>query len=135
MSSELTTKVRLVRCPECRQLLAELPETPVYKCGGCGVTLQAKSRINGLRSKSASVNDTEAAHRIGLDRASEDGKSRSSGRNAALPESGECFSDQDNERDQIMSSEVNESGNWFYDVLFLYGRSFCLGSYGQISTY
>ncbi|XP_048446460.1 uncharacterized protein LOC103952812 isoform X1 [Pyrus x bretschneideri] len=109
MSPELTTKVRLVRCPKCRLLLAELPEIPVYKCGGCGVTLQAKSRINGLKSKSASVNDTEAAQRIRLDHGSEDKKSRSSGCNATLPESGECSSDQDNERDQSKSSEGNES--------------------------
>lgn len=43
MAAELTTKVRLVRCPKCRQLLPELPDIPVYKCGGCGAVLQGKS--------------------------------------------------------------------------------------------
>ncbi|XP_018504550.1 serine/threonine-protein kinase fray2 [Pyrus x bretschneideri] len=109
MSPELTANVRLVRCPKCRQLLAELPDIPVYKCGGCGVTLQAKARVNGLRSKSASLNDTEAAQRIRLDHASEDKKSRSSARNATLSESGECSSDQENARDQKKSSEGSES--------------------------
>ncbi|KAI3896130.1 hypothetical protein MKX03_013597 [Papaver bracteatum] len=34
--------VRLVRCPKCRGLLPELPNVPLYKCGGCGATLRAK---------------------------------------------------------------------------------------------
>ncbi|KAI3831171.1 hypothetical protein MKW92_047309, partial [Papaver armeniacum] len=33
-------KVRLVRCPKCRVLLPELPNVPLYKCGGCGATLR-----------------------------------------------------------------------------------------------
>ncbi|RZC62933.1 hypothetical protein C5167_024688 [Papaver somniferum] len=37
-------KVRLVRCPKCRGLLPELPNVPLYKCGGCGATLRAKIR-------------------------------------------------------------------------------------------
>ncbi|CAN1138466.1 Protein ENHANCED DISEASE RESISTANCE 4 [Linum perenne] len=37
-------KIRLVRCPRCRQVLPELPNVPVYKCGGCGIHLQAKIR-------------------------------------------------------------------------------------------
>lgn len=43
MAAEFTTKVRLVRCPKCRQLLPELPDFQVYKCGGCGAILQGKS--------------------------------------------------------------------------------------------
>ncbi|XP_020418625.1 uncharacterized protein LOC109948964 isoform X2 [Prunus persica] len=42
MLSALTTKVRLVRCPKCRQLLPELPDFQVYMCGGCGATLKAR---------------------------------------------------------------------------------------------
>ncbi|CAB4308238.1 unnamed protein product [Prunus armeniaca] len=42
MLSALTTKVRLVRCPQCRQLLPELPDFQVYRCGGCGATLKAR---------------------------------------------------------------------------------------------
>ncbi|KAL3521330.1 hypothetical protein ACH5RR_019479 [Cinchona calisaya] len=43
MTTQKTTKIRLVRCPKCRQLLPE-PDIPVYKCGGCGAVLQAKKR-------------------------------------------------------------------------------------------
>ncbi|ONI13274.1 hypothetical protein PRUPE_4G213000 [Prunus persica] len=45
MLSALTTKVRLVRCPKCRQLLPELPDFQVYMCGGCGATLKARDRL------------------------------------------------------------------------------------------
>ncbi|KVI10030.1 Protein of unknown function DUF3133 [Cynara cardunculus var. scolymus] len=43
----MNTKVRLVRCPNCRNVLPEPPGVPVYKCGGCGIVLQAKKRKNG----------------------------------------------------------------------------------------
>ncbi|CAI0459230.1 unnamed protein product [Linum tenue] len=59
-------KIRLVRCPRCRQVLPELPNVPVYQCGGCGTHLQAKIRppigensppasSNGSSVKAASV--------------------------------------------------------------------------------
>ncbi|CAL9008357.1 unnamed protein product [Prunus brigantina] len=111
MAPELTTTVRLVRCPKCRQLLPELPEFQVYKCGGCGATLQAKSPINGMRSRSSSLNKTMAAQTIGLDHVSGDRESNSSSRNAALSDSGECPSDHNNERDQSKSLERNESSS------------------------
>lgn len=38
------SKVRFVRCPKCDNLLSELPEYSVYKCGGCGAILRAKQR-------------------------------------------------------------------------------------------
>ncbi|KAG8099089.1 hypothetical protein GUJ93_ZPchr0013g36679 [Zizania palustris] len=34
--------VRHVRCPKCHSVLQE-PNAPVYQCGGCGITLQAKN--------------------------------------------------------------------------------------------
>ncbi|CAN4105328.1 unnamed protein product [Withania somnifera] len=43
MSSQMSTKVRFVRCPKCQLVLPELPDIPVYKCGGCGTVLQAKN--------------------------------------------------------------------------------------------
>ncbi|KAF3448677.1 hypothetical protein FNV43_RR09390 [Rhamnella rubrinervis] len=39
-------KVRLVRCPKCDNLLPELPDFPVYKCGGCGAVLRAKKKAS-----------------------------------------------------------------------------------------
>ncbi|GKU87974.1 hypothetical protein SLEP1_g2296 [Rubroshorea leprosula] len=39
-----STKVRLVRCPKCENLLQELPNFSVYQCGGCGAVLRAKNK-------------------------------------------------------------------------------------------
>ncbi|VFQ82035.1 unnamed protein product [Cuscuta campestris] len=41
-------KVRLVRCPNCANLLPEVTGFSVYQCGGCGVVLRAKKKIEGL---------------------------------------------------------------------------------------
>jgi len=35
-----SSKVRLVRCPKCENLLPELPDYSVYQCGGCGAVLR-----------------------------------------------------------------------------------------------
>ncbi|KAF8397054.1 hypothetical protein HHK36_018692 [Tetracentron sinense] len=40
MTSRPTIKVRLVRCPKCWGFLPELPDLPVYECGGCGTMLK-----------------------------------------------------------------------------------------------
>ncbi|KAL3517265.1 hypothetical protein ACH5RR_024167 [Cinchona calisaya] len=48
-------KVRLVRCPKCENLLPELPDYSVYKCGGCGAVLRAKNTngdVDALSEKS-----------------------------------------------------------------------------------
>ncbi|XP_022757515.1 protein ENHANCED DISEASE RESISTANCE 4-like [Durio zibethinus] len=39
-----STKVRLVLCPKCENLLPELADYSVYQCGGCGAVLRAKIR-------------------------------------------------------------------------------------------
>ncbi|KAK6929580.1 putative zinc-ribbon domain, plant [Dillenia turbinata] len=54
MGSQVTMKVRFVICPKCRQLLFELPDLGVYKCGGCDTTLQGEvptyaHETNGIR--------------------------------------------------------------------------------------
>ena len=38
--AEGSTKVRLVRCPKCEDLLPELPYYSVYQCGGCDAALR-----------------------------------------------------------------------------------------------
>ncbi|KAH9604158.1 hypothetical protein KSS87_010498 [Heliosperma pusillum] len=43
---EETSKVRLVRCPNCEKLLPEHPDYSVYQCGACGVFLRAKKKGN-----------------------------------------------------------------------------------------
>ncbi|KAL0923138.1 hypothetical protein M5K25_007184 [Dendrobium thyrsiflorum] len=37
-------QLRLVRCPKCHKVLIEIPGITLYKCGGCGASLQAKVR-------------------------------------------------------------------------------------------
>ncbi|CAA0836656.1 Uncharacterized protein SHERM_03723 [Striga hermonthica] len=61
MSSQVSTKVRLVRCPKCRQVLAELPEVPLYKCGGCGTVLLAKNRKQETTGTALSSQETESS--------------------------------------------------------------------------
>ncbi|XP_021911784.1 protein ENHANCED DISEASE RESISTANCE 4-like isoform X2 [Carica papaya] len=39
-----STKLRLVRCPKCENLLPELADYSVYQCGGCGAVLRAKNK-------------------------------------------------------------------------------------------
>ncbi|GER46585.1 hypothetical protein STAS_23629 [Striga asiatica] len=61
MSSQVSTKVRLVRCPKCRQVLAELPEVPLYKCGGCGTVLLAKNRKQETNGTALSSQETDSS--------------------------------------------------------------------------
>ncbi|KDO76476.1 hypothetical protein CISIN_1g002433mg [Citrus sinensis] len=44
------SNIRLVRCPKCGNLLPELPDYSLYKCGGCGAVLRAKKKVptNGV---------------------------------------------------------------------------------------
>ncbi|CAK7335683.1 unnamed protein product [Dovyalis caffra] len=60
--AEGSTKVRLVRCPKCENLLPELPDYSVYKCGGCGAVLRAKKKVTvngGILEKSGMERDEE----------------------------------------------------------------------------
>ncbi|KAM6588752.1 hypothetical protein CsatA_011357 [Cannabis sativa] len=43
--SSSESKVRLVRCPKCENLLPEHPDYSVYQCGGCGTILRAKKKV------------------------------------------------------------------------------------------
>ncbi|KAF4362861.1 uncharacterized protein LOC115705376 [Cannabis sativa] len=104
MASECTTKVRLVRCPKCRLVLPELPEFNVYKCGGCGATLQAKSRVT--RSTATSLNVADAVQGNQTGRVFED-KEPESGKKEVLRGPGECSSSQNNEWDQSRSKEFD----------------------------
>lgn len=49
------SNVKLVRCPKCENLLPELPDFSLYKCGGCGAVLRAikqGARCDDLLEKS-----------------------------------------------------------------------------------
>ncbi|XP_020207704.1 uncharacterized protein LOC109792681 [Cajanus cajan] len=72
MSSEPAPKPRLVLCPKCWQLLPESPNYDVYKCGGCGTTLQAKKRRSKAVNSESSTCETVAAPRNALDPKADD---------------------------------------------------------------
>ncbi|CAN6565260.1 unnamed protein product [Malus baccata var. baccata] len=113
MSPELTANVRLVRCPKCRQLLAELPDVPVYRCGGCGVTLQDKP-FEEEKSSSSSHNAAPLDQENERDqKKSSEGNesSTSSTPKATYPESGNFFSNQNNEKDEDKPFEEEKSSS------------------------
>ncbi|GLT58790.1 hypothetical protein SLA2020_316560 [Shorea laevis] len=107
MTSGMTTKVRLVRCPKCRQLLPELPGHTLFKCGGCDTILQAKIRKNDVKSGEIGLHETDAARTNALDLVTEDKESSYSSHKDIVPSSGECSLDQNNERDQRQSGDGN----------------------------
>ncbi|XP_074350564.1 uncharacterized protein LOC141689930 isoform X2 [Apium graveolens] len=67
MTSQMNTKVRLVICPRCRQVLPELADVPVYKCGGCGAILQAKNRKRDTQDTGSPVPEADPSQKDGLD--------------------------------------------------------------------
>lgn len=52
-----SSKLRLVRCPKCENLLPELADYSVYQCGGCGAVLRAKHKgyVSGSLSDEGKV--------------------------------------------------------------------------------
>lgn len=60
--AEESSKLRLVRCPKCENLLPELPDYSVYQCGGCGAVLRAKK--NNLEAGNGSQRSSE--ERVGV---------------------------------------------------------------------
>ncbi|KAL0848588.1 hypothetical protein Bca101_021835 [Brassica carinata] len=47
-----TTKLRLVRCPKCENLLSEPEDSPFFQCGGCFTVLRAKMKEREVDSVS-----------------------------------------------------------------------------------
>lgn len=89
MTPPSSMKIRLVRCPRCRQVLAELPDISVYRCGGCGTTLQAKHR--NMESNHA----TKSVATIQRDSFQEEEKARSSNLDFPSPPKEESSPDKD----------------------------------------
>lgn len=104
MNSGTGTKIRMVRCPKCLQILLELPDVPVYECGGCGTRLQAKFYKNS--SKSTSLREKEAAQTNDL--GTNPGESSDA---AILQSEGEHSLDQNNERSHSKLVDCNEDLN------------------------
>ncbi|KAJ1431711.1 putative zinc-ribbon domain, plant [Sesbania bispinosa] len=118
MSGESAPKPRLVLCPKCWQLLPESPNYDVYKCGGCGTTLQAKRRRSRAVNSESSTHETDAAPRNASDLVS-DGKQYSNGEQLVSPQenglkekatsssSGECSLEGNDGRVQTENGECN----------------------------
>ncbi|RDX63982.1 Protein ENHANCED DISEASE RESISTANCE 4, partial [Mucuna pruriens] len=118
MSGESVPKPRLVLCPKCWQLLPESPNYDVYKCGGCGTTLQAKKRRSKAVNSESSTHETDAAPRNAVDPKADD-KQYSNGETLVSCEenglrkklttssSGECSLDGNDGKDQIENGECN----------------------------
>ncbi|KAL2227321.1 protein ENHANCED DISEASE RESISTANCE 4 [Sesamum indicum] len=87
MTTQPSTKVRLVRCPRCREVLAELPEVTLYRCGGCGTILQAKSRKLETNRTELSSQETDAAVKSQQDNVIEEKGARSSSHDLSKVES------------------------------------------------
>ncbi|KAJ0049382.1 hypothetical protein Pint_15022 [Pistacia integerrima] len=57
------SKIRLVRCPKCGNLLPEYSDYSVYECGGCGTVLRAKKKVlasDGLWERSDREKNVES---------------------------------------------------------------------------
>lgn len=106
MAGELTTKIRLVRCPKCKKVLPELPNFNVYKCGGCGATLQAKHRVDVVRSAEPEINTEEAVLENQTNKVHEEKEEPSlQKKGVVVPCSEECSSCQNDESDQSKSGD------------------------------
>ncbi|KAJ4979211.1 hypothetical protein NE237_009991 [Protea cynaroides] len=100
-----TAGIRLVRCPKCREVLPELPNVPLYMCGGCGVVLQAKNRKNGKSVNSGSL-EMSTSQKNQLEHGSEDVKSISSVQVEKNCDKKECSPDL-NAKEQVESAECS----------------------------
>ncbi|XAR71855.1 hypothetical protein NMG60_11018293 [Bertholletia excelsa] len=112
MTSNLTTKVRFVRCPKCRGLLAE-PNVPVYECGGCRMVLQAKKPRNESKDSGSCMHKKDATQKHQLEDASEGREARSSSQDSTLPSIGELAScSNSNYQKEIRDSNTEQPGNF-----------------------
>ncbi|KAI3470977.1 hypothetical protein Pfo_027640 [Paulownia fortunei] len=96
MITQIRKKVRLVRCPRCGQVLAELPDVTLYKCGGCGTILQAKTRKMETNHSELSSQVTDPVAKTQQDNVSEKKEARSSNHDLSSPSKGDSFPDKDN---------------------------------------
>ncbi|PSS32477.1 Protein ENHANCED DISEASE RESISTANCE like [Actinidia chinensis var. chinensis] len=77
MTSPLSIKLRLVRCPRCFQVLQELPNVPVYACGGCKTVLQAKKCKKDTKDTGLHKHETHTVQKNEREHVSEDKEARS----------------------------------------------------------
>ncbi|KAI9110745.1 hypothetical protein K1719_018183 [Acacia pycnantha] len=116
--TEVAELPRIVKCPKCRLLLPEYSHYTVYRCGGCGATLQAKKRKKEAANPESCTHEADANSRNVVNLVSEDEK-RSRVEQPTLPQenvlrtkttnssSEDCFLEGDDGSSQIESGECN----------------------------
>ncbi|XP_052172293.1 uncharacterized protein LOC127788221 [Diospyros lotus] len=107
MTEQLTTKSRRVKCPRCRRVLLELPNIPIYQCGGCGTFLQAKKRKNDSKDTGSDAHQTDGGPKIVLEHLPNDKEARSLIQGEVLPSARESSLDKIHGSGQIKISDSN----------------------------
>ncbi|XP_048134921.1 uncharacterized protein LOC115743824 [Rhodamnia argentea] len=107
MTTGMTRKVRLVKCPKCRQLLPEPLDISVYQCGGCSAVLRAKSRRNEAGSAVSELLEAADAQKNKPVSTSVENGSKESGHGTVLPCSTLRMPDQSNVDNRCMSDNSN----------------------------
>ncbi|KAK9077985.1 hypothetical protein SSX86_002042 [Deinandra increscens subsp. villosa] len=101
----MNSKPRYVRCPRCLNVLPEPPDVPVYKCGGCGATLQAKKRNKStVATTSQRLDDDDSSGKQKADRVFGDHEAGSSSNQQPLLDSAD-------ESDQNSSNKDQDAAN------------------------
>lgn len=111
MNNKQNTKVRLVKCPRCAKLLPEPEHVPLYTCGGCGTTLQAKYYRGNHKDLVLTSHEREVKRSNGIIHARNGGESDGSSRRSSS--SVEHSGAQDKGRDQVAtenSSTCKQNG-------------------------
>lgn len=107
MTTGLTRKVRLVKCPKCWQLLPEPADVSVYQCGGCSAVLRAKNRRTEAGSAVSELLEAADAQKNKPELTSVDDGSKESGHGTVLPSSTLRSPDQSN----VDSCRISDNGN------------------------
>ncbi|XP_030540547.1 protein ENHANCED DISEASE RESISTANCE 4-like [Rhodamnia argentea] len=89
MTDSAAPKVRLVKCPRCRELLRESADVPVYRCGGCSVILQAKYWRNDAKDTGSDIREESSipTEKSAYGNGSEDKQSSSTRNEMMIPSS------------------------------------------------
>ncbi|KAK7338029.1 hypothetical protein VNO77_18626 [Canavalia gladiata] len=104
-----STKVRLVRCPKCQNLLPELADYSVYQCGGCGAVLRAKHKgyVTGSLSDEGKVGGDSGKSENSLEKGLVD-RSDAASDVDAKSNGGLSSSRDDNQRDMDKAKNIEE---------------------------
>ncbi|XP_021737915.1 protein ENHANCED DISEASE RESISTANCE 4-like isoform X3 [Chenopodium quinoa] len=107
MTNKQQSNVRLVKCPRCAKILPEPEHVPLYACGGCGTTLQAKNYRDSRKNTTLSSHEKNFKKSNGIIQAHNGGESSSSSRRSSS--ASEQLSVQEKGRDQETVEKLGDS--------------------------